>query len=363
LPESAIEFIQNHFCTAFSGDLRELHSRWLGTETYFDVALAFLEASWVRLIDAVDRGQPVFLSRLFGAAIGNLIGGRGFQEREIRVLRSLLDETRTVQGSYLPVKSDYIARFPNLGRARSSPMVPEVYSSYYGYFLEKAAGMDQDTGHEELGSWLVSLQRPSGFIYNSAYSDTDEQMRMETELSFQLFCALRLLEVLDPAKLNLVGPSARSRLLEKWPTYKTVAGRYFAFRALGLISPTATNDLDREEVQSFFANRKDTAGGGFFDYSLVDKVEESMGSESAVELDKITSHVFSTFYAISVTKGLGIPDQLTPDEIRRFVAASLNDDGGFGRQVLIKDFESGFGPKSTELESAMILLLPALLQK
>jgi hypothetical protein len=361
MPSSAVEFAQNHFGLVVPGNLRDLHSRWFGTEDYFDSGLRFLQASWVRLIDAADRNQPVFLSRLFGAAIGNLVGGRGFQERETRVLRSLLDETRTVQGGYLPVKSDYIARFPNLGRARSSPMVPEVYSSYYGYFLEKVAGLEQGSAHRELGTWLVSLQKSSGFIYNSAYSDTDERVRMETELSFQLFCALRLLEVLDHAKLNRVGPSARSRLLERWPSYKTVAGRYFALRALGLISPSATNDLDREQMRTFLEGRKDPIVGGFLDYRLEDKVDESMGSESAVELDKVTSHVFSTFYAISISKGLGMPNPLTLEEIRRFVAASSNEDGGFGRQVLIKDFEAGFGPESTELESAMVLLLPALL--
>ena len=361
MPDSAIEFAQKHFGTAFRRDLRELHSRWLGTETYLDLGLAFLHASWVRLIDAADRGQPVFLSRLFGAALGNLVAGRGFQGREIRILQSLLAETRTTQGGYLPVRSDYIEHFPNLGRAETNPMVPEVYSSYYGSFLEKVAGTDQGSSHEELGTWLVSLQKPSGFIYNSAYSDTDERVRMETELSFQLFCALRLLEALDPSKLNQVAPGARSRLLERWPSYKTVAGKYFAIRALDLVSSSATDDLDTEEVESFLANRKDSVEGGFLDYRLKDKIDESMGSESAVELDKVTSHVFSTFYAISISKRLGMPNPLSPEEIRKFVAASSNEDGGFGRQVLIKDFRPGFGPESTELESAMVLLLPTLL--
>ena len=290
MPDSATEFAQKHFGTVFPRDLRELHSRWLGAVTYFDSGLAFLQSRWVHLIDAADRGQPVFLSQLFGAAIGNLIGGRGFQGREIRKLQSVLAETRTAQGGYLPVKSDYTERFPNLGRAQSSPMVPEVYSSYYGHFLEKVAGVDQGSPHEELGAWLVSLQKPSGFIYNSAYSDTDERVRMETELSFQLFCALRLLEEFDPSKLNRIAPAARTRLLERWPSYKTIAGRYFALRGLRLVSPSATDGLDREEVRSFLANRKDSVEGGYFDYRLEDKIDESMGSESAIERDKVTSH-------------------------------------------------------------------------
>ncbi|MDE1853274.1 MAG: hypothetical protein KGI38_05955 [Thaumarchaeota archaeon] len=361
MTESAIEFTQNHFGIALPGRLRELHSKWLGTESYLDAGLAFLQASWNRLIGTAAQGEPVFLSQLFGTAIGNLIGGHVFQERETRVLRSLLAETRATQGGYLPVKPEYVSRFPNLGRAQNSPMVPEVYSSYYGYFLERVAGLDPGSSHEELSAWLASLQKPSGFIYNAVYSDTDERVRMESELSFQLFCALRLLKACDVSRLNQVSSSAKSSLLERWPTYKTIAGRYFAFRALSLISPRALRDIDNEEMASFLASRKDNVEGGFLDYRLLDKVDESMGSESAVELDKITSHVFSTFYAISISKGLGMPSPITPEETRKFVAASLNEDSGFGRQVLIKDFGSGFGPRSTELESTMILLLPALL--
>jgi hypothetical protein len=361
MPSSAVEFAQNHFGLVVPGNLRDLHSRWFGTEDYFDSGLRFLQAGWNHLVDAAAKGEPVFLSRLFGAAIGSLIEGRELQDREVGALRSLLAETRASQGGYLPIRPDYVSRFPNLGRAQTTPMVPEVYSTYYGYFLERLAGLNQGSRQEQLAAWLASLQKPSGFIYNSAYSDTDERVRMESELSFQLFCALSLLKYLDAAKFNQVASGASLRLVERWPSYKTIAGRYFALRALSLASPSSMNGVDKNEMRSFLDSRKAANEGGFLDYRLEDKMDESMGSESAVELDKVTSHVFSTFYAVSISKALGLPNSLTTEELRRFVAASSNEDGGFGRQVLIKDFRTGFGPESTELESAMVLLLPALL--
>jgi prenyltransferase beta subunit len=341
-------------------NLEQLHSDVAGTPVYYQAAVRYFRRRWTSLMGDLSRSRPLFLSELFYVAIGSLITGSSFAEQDSGAVQSYLNKTRTRAGGFLPVEPEYLKRFPNLSNARQTPIVPEVYSTYYGYHLAKLIGVRVED-EARMCSWVVSLKKPSGLIYNSEYSDTAERIRMESERTFQLYCALSLIKSLDSGQLTKVSSKARDYVSVGWKRLKTIAGRHFALKALSLADPEALADLDRTEIESFLLERKDPEGPGYYDYRLADKIDESMGSRAAIELDKITSHMFSSFYAISMAKRLNLTNVFSRNDLSSLLKSCLNPDGGFGRQVMIKDFKAGFGPTSTDLETVLATLSPSLL--
>ena len=145
---------------------------------------------------------------------------------------------------------------------------------------------------------------------------------------------------------------------------RTITGRYYAYRSLGIISPDDIGLIGSSELMGFINDRHSSDDGGYLDYRLEDKRDESMSSRSYTSEDVNTTHVFSTYYALSMIKSLsrrtGISPQFDIESIRNFALSSRNTDGGFGRQILIKSFPTPFGPDTTDLETILILLLPSL---
>jgi hypothetical protein len=315
------------------------------------------------------RGKPVFATDTFHAAVGHLLC-EGTLEAEARNV--IIDGTLMLQGDqggFLSVRKDYVKKFPKLGVSRFTPMIPEVYSSYYSYFLLDLLGHQLSRVEKtNLGSWVLAHQKSSGAVFNAEYSNTPEERRMESEVAAQTYFATELILVLSPELRGRDVDSSLSRIQNwihhRYPSLKTVAGRYFSIKALHRIAPEEIVNLGVSETLGFLEDRKSLGNDGFYDYRLQDKTDEAMTTGSLTELDKISSHVFSTYYAASIAKlfsGGSRSSLVDHSAIRLLVSRAANTEGGFGMKVLVKDFEEPYGPTSTELETLLVALFPALL--
>ena len=157
----------------------------------------------------------------------------------------------------------------------------------------------------------------------------------------------------------------RNWVLSKWISLKTVASRYFAMKTLYRIAPEEIVNLGVQETLGFLEDRKSLDQTGFYDYRLQDKMDEAMTTASVTELDKISPHIFSTYYAITMERLLETYARTKPNiddqAVKSLARLASNPDNGFGMNVMIKDFEQPFGPSSTELETLLVLLFPKLL--
>ena len=311
-------------------------------------------------MDDLESRRPVFLSDLFYAFVGNRITGGEFSEQNQRSITSYLETTNSEVGGFFSVEPSYIKVFPALGKAKESPMVPEVYSTYYGFQLARLVGAAGIVDDSKTLEWLLSLRRPSGLIYNASYSDTSEHLRMESEKCLQLYFALSLIKTLNRESLGTVESGARNWLQTSWAGIRTITARYFSIKAIEIVAPESLESFGDPGIRQLLESHREPETGLYYDYLLSDKVDESMGSKSATRLDKIIPHIFSTYYGAYIAKRLKLDGAFLSIDLAK-ILAKPNENGGFGHQVMIKDFGMGFGPSSTTLETILALLLPVLL--
>ena len=354
--------------------LATMHNGYFATTSYLASAGQYFSSRFGSIIQQVIAGEPVFVTHLFYATLGYMLCIGDLGERERDALIKYVLKLRGPKGGFLAIPRDYANRLPKLGKSANSPMVPEVYSSYYSHFLLNL--LDQEIGRHEkadLLSWVLAHQKTSGAVFNAEYSNTPEERRAESEVTAQTYFATELISHCSSDCSDYDLDSSLERIKnwvhQRYASLKTVAARYFAAKALHRIAPEEVANLGIAETLGFLEDRRSSDADGFYDYRLQDKADEAMTSGSLTELDKISSHIFSTYYAsciarfLSIHAGLGKTSMVDHEAIRLLVSKAHNPDNGFGMKVLIKDFEQPFGPTSTELETLLVLVFPALFHK
>lgn len=353
-----------------SEELLDVHKSYFGDAQCFENARTYLTNRLDFLAKQIRRNEPVFSSNLFHAVLGSVLTGEPMRKENAKIISEYVLGLRD-QGGFLCISRDYVNQFPKLRFARNNPMVPEVYSSYYSFFLLKMLDISFSRSDlENIISWVIAHQKNSGAIFNSIYSNTPEDRRFEAEVASQTYFGANLIlsifRDLPEFDLNNCLVRAKNWALKKWLSLRTVAGRYFALKTIYLVAPDQVTTLGTAEAIGFLEDRVSPEGVGYYDYRLADKIDEFMSSSSSTELDKISSHVFSTYYAISMLQTLsfcGVSVNVPHERIKQLAKIAANPDCGFGMKVMVKDFREPFGPISTELETVLILLFPLLAQK
>jgi hypothetical protein len=345
------------------------HETYFRTNEFFERGKRYFATRTDFLADQLDKQKPVFAVNLFYGTVGYLLMGHKLHSRTAKPIVEYLEGLRGPQGGFLPIGQKYIRKFPKLGKARNNPMVPEIYSAYYTFFLLKLLGKNFDQGElEDMLSWVLAHRKPSGLIYNAEYSNTREERRMEAEITAQLYFATELISLarslLPDYNLDDVLVKAMGWVQSKYASLRTIAGRYFAIKTFYRISPDELCNLGTNETLGFVSDRKSPDQDGYYDYRLQDKFDESMTSRARTELDKVSSHVFSTYYGFTVLTYLKnlCDSKVSFDHtaVRSLAKKAANPDNGFGMKVMVKDFQEPYGPSSTELETLLILLIPLI---
>lgn len=350
-------------------ELQKLHEVYFGSTEILQRATRYFTTRMNSFVDLIRKREPIFAVNLFYGTIGYLLVGQTIDSSKVKPIVSYLENLKGPEGGFLPIGAEYIKRFPKLSKARHNPMVPEIYSAYYTFFLLQLLGRKFDLQElEDMLSWVLAHRKPSGLIYNAEYSDTREDRRMEAEITAQLYFATELISstirYLPDYDLDTVLTNAQEWVEKNYVSLKTIAGRYFAMKTLYRISSDELCNLGPRETLGFIDDRKSPDHDGYYDYRLQDKFDESMTSRSRTELDKVSSHIFSTYYAFTIFsffKNLcGSEVKLDHGSVRHLAKKAANPDNGFGMKVFVKDFQEPYGPASTELETLLIILIPLI---
>jgi hypothetical protein len=350
-------------------DLVGAHDSFFGSHEYLDLARQHFSGRINEITDSIDSGEPIFLTYIFHTVIGALLLTDELDGQKRSGLLKYIQNLHDDLGGYLPIHRSYIERFPKLGASPNTPMVPEIYASYYGFWGERLLGHHHGESEiDGLLTWLLACQQASGLIYNRVYSNTVENRRFESEKTAQLYYAVELLIDLksslgDPeTETEISLDDARDWVMANFAGLKTVTGRYFALKALLRLAPDEVCSIGIEELRGFLKDRLSSEADGYYDYRLIDKIDESMSSRSLVAEDVNTSHVFGTYYALAMQWVIDVicggTSEIPVEAIRTLIKQARNDDGGFGRHVKIKAFPTPFGPNTTDLETLLVALMP-----
>ena len=351
------------------GDLLKAHKAFFGTLDYWNLIAHYFKRRLREITSLLSSGEPVFLTYIFHIVMGHCLTQGWPDQQQTKVLLQYVKSVRDGLGGYLPIHKSYIKQFPKLGASENTPMVPEIYASYYGFWTEQILGYAHNTSKiDGLLTWGVACQQASGLIYNPTYSNTMENRRFESEKTAQLYYAVELLvdlaASLSEPDLEISLNDARDWVLTNFSSFKSVAGRYFALKALLRIAPDEICNVGIEELRGFLKDRLSADNDGYYDYRLVDKIDESMSSRCYITDDVNTSHVFSTYYSLALQRivdlACGGTSDVSADAIRVLVERARNADGGFGRHIQVKAFPTPFGPDTTDLETLLVALVPML---
>ena len=304
--------------------LLKMHSNYYGDNSVYFAAKEYFKKRLDFHTAEIIKGTHVFCPHLFHTLIGCLITGQKIDETKVEKISKFVFSLKH-NGGFLTIDKKYLDQFPKLKAAEVSPLVPEIYSSYYSFLLLKLLGANFDKQElEALLAWIIVHQKSSGAIYNNTYSNTDENRRFETEISCQTYFGASLISIIS-AELpefetidTLI--NAKNWALEKWLSLRTVAARYFALKTIQLVSPNEIGNVGFREGLGFLDDRADAQGDGFYDYRLADKIDEEMTSSCATGLDKISPHIFSTYYAASIMRIFwlnGVSVNIPNEQIRR----------------------------------------------
>jgi hypothetical protein len=347
--------------------LLKAHIDYFGSASFYSTAKGYSKKRLDYYVTQLENGNHVFCPSLFHCMTGCLITGQQIDKNAINRITDYVLSLEQ-EGGFLTISRKYLDQFPKLKAAKVSPMVPEVYSSYYSFFLLKILGTDiKESELEKLLSWIIAHQKSSGAIYNNTYSNTNESRRFEAEISCQTYFGTSLISTIsqelpqfDFAE-SLI--NAKNWAMEKWLSLRTITSRYFVLKTIKLVSPEEISNVGFSEGLGFLSDRADGQGEGFFDYRLSDKIDEDMTSACAIGLDKISPHIFSTYYGATIMRIFwqnGYSLTLPHEQIKKLTKKAANEDGGFGMKVLVKDFPKPYGPISTELETLLVLLFPLM---
>lgn len=275
--------------------------------------------------------------------------GREIDKGIIKKKISLLDKS----GLYTPFENRLLNQFPKLKNSRNNPYVPEVYSNFYAVMSSLIIGNPIDK--EKLSKFISRCNHSSGLIYNDEYSNTKIEFRFESEYTMNILLSVILNEFLD---LKIDFSKSSKWLLGNYQNFRSLAALFFSMRTLSLINKEYVSKIDKGYISDFLKARIND--NGYFEYLLEEKFDEHMTSQSITTWDKNDPHVFSTFFGICIEDMLEI--QILPrDGLKTFFTKSLRKDGGFGRDVLVKEFKSSLLLVSTLHETLLGVIFPSLL--
>lgn len=143
------QLLKNRFDTPdFDKDqIYQAHLSIFETDTFWEIIKEYFNRRLDEVTNQLNAKEPVFLTYLFHIITGYWITHGIPNQEYIDVILNYVKSTRDGLGGYLPIHRDYIKQFPKLGNSPNNPMVPEVYASYYGFWIERLLGYSHST-HE-----------------------------------------------------------------------------------------------------------------------------------------------------------------------------------------------------------------------
>lgn len=240
---------------------------------------------------------------------------------------------------------------------------PTLYATYAAILSIALLGEDAGELLDNAGTLVADLMKESGWIYNSAVGDTQEERKFHNELSREALSAVRLLGLSsrqsEKSKVEQLNEVATA-LADRTPYVSVMASLAEVLRAGGAHLPSRTGE--------FLMSHFDPSSGGFVEYLMEEaKRDEVAGQVQRYAHDVLEPSIVATFRAVQVLRyGPNVAEAqvLTLlDGATRFFASLASMGAGFGTPVKIAKFPESLGPIATLQETAMVLLAPCLISE
>ena len=340
-------------------------TKTLSANSWRDNIIAYFNRSSRNQAQCIERGDPVFAADLFHQVLGMLlvVPDSDIEETTVHDITDYVLNLQEHNGSFGFYPTNPQTDIAKILKTRTLPT--DIYATFYALGVLNMLGVVlAENQLEKIIDWLSEFQAPSGWYYNLNWGDTEEQRKLQNEVTVQTLCAVSLYNLLNVERdwtpiLSAIKKSL-PELLYMGPMQQCLQ----TWDILTHGDPPTKQMINT--VEKFVSDHYDTETGGFYEY-LLKRAKQLTGSggtyTARYQYDQCTTHVCSSYNALQILSLL-LPysptlcdfwqaNRLNISEF--FANQSPASDDGFGIAVRIAQYPEPFGPASTPLETLMIL--------
>ena len=320
----------------------------------------------------IERGKPVFAADLFHYVLGTLlvVPQSDIEETTVFNITKYIVNLQESNGSFAFYPTNPQTEIAQILKGQTLPT--DIYSTFYALgILDMLGVMLVENQLEKIIDWLSEFQATSGWYYNLSWGNTLEHFKLQNEITVQTLCAVSLYNFLNVKRdwnpiLSAIEESLAG-LLYMGPMQQCL--QTWAILTSGQ-SPTKQMI---NTVEEFITTHYEAESGGFYEY-LLERAKQLTGPGgkymARYKRDQFVPHVCSSYNALQILNLLlpyssALCDfwQTNRSNISKFFANQTpSSDDGFGVAVRIAQYREPFGPKSTPLETLMILASSAMVK-
>lgn len=344
----------------------------LSANPWRDNIVAYFNRSSRNQAQCIERGDPVFAADLFHQVLGMLLVVPDLDIKETTVF-NIIDYVLNLQdrnGSFGFYPTNPQTEIAQILKTRTLPT--DIYATFYALGILNMLGVVlAENQLEKIIDWLSEFQAPSGWYYNLDWGDTEEQRKLQNEVTVQTLCAVSLYNLLN---VERDWAPILSAIKKSLPELLYMGPMQQCLQTWDII--TGGEPLTKQmvsTVEKFVSDHYDTETGGFYEYLLA-RAKQLTGSggtyTARYQYDQCTTHVCSSYNALQILSLL-LPYsptlcdfwQANRSNISEFFASQVPaSDDGFGIAVRIAEYTQPFGPASTPLETLMILASSTMIE-
>lgn len=311
-----------------------------------------------------EKARPsVFVSDVFHCLIGLSLIKTTLSNRDKENIERLIKERWTSRG-FTAVSQDS----PYASTLSTKRLLEDVYSTYYCIGILILIESDISEYMSGILSNYSTWLHPSGWIYNSDWTETTIERRLDIEIIQQMLMGLKLGALLDLKLEDL--PYNKERLLNllayaEKPRY--VTSLYHAVSCLKLLQVwDAIQGKCEEDISNYIIAHFNEDEKGFREYKFEDvKLFSYRGMKEGEEGATARHRFHSDFIASSInatTYSLWIGMEGVQGKLLNFLKAKSKTlveffeqyksvGGGYGTPIRIAKYEASFGPDVSPLET------------
>ena len=345
----------------------------LSDNPWHDNIIAYFKRGLHNQSQLIERGNPVFAVDLFHYVLGTLlvVPQSDIEKTTISNITKYILNLQESNGSFAFYPIDPQAEIAQILKRQTLPA--DIYSTFYALgILDMLGVVLVENQLEKIIDWLSEFQATSGWYYNLSWGNTQEHFKLQNEVTLQTLCAVSLYDFLnikrDWSPILSAIEKGFSELMYMGPMQQCL--QTWSILTSGQ-SPTKEMV---NTVEEFITTHYEAESGGFYEY-LLERAKQLTGSGgkymARYKRDQFVPHVCSSYNTLQILSLLlpyssALCDfwQTNRSNISKFFANQTpSSDDGFGVAVQIAQYREPFGPKSTPLETLMILSSSAMVER
>lgn len=315
-----------------------------------DQAESYLRGMQNSLREDIEARDVVGLGNVFYTALTSELVGIGVQSGFRSAVIDLIQDLADDSGGYQEMTGEMIDK---VNKWSADEAEPTALGTAYCVLLSHLLDGDYPNDPKDTVKWWHTIKTEDGLFFNEEWSNTRLSSRYPSEYlgeAFLTFIAGDLLHdefgVEEISKVDTVDFIEEEGLFES----DYLSAEYYAVRIFQLAGKSDKIDTDR--LENFLDKHQAEVECGYQEYLLREKSDEQSGSSSRTGRDSVDAHIYATMQALILKDKYSLASTKELSEtLSETVSEAKRPDGGYGFEVIIREYEPSYGPITTPRET------------